>query len=131
MLFTLSGGGASPPVAAPVARPVVVALHAAAGAPRAAATAALESRPWGTEIGLRTFGLPPTRPGQVYEVSLVTGGTRLSAGTFTAPGHRPQLQVTLAAGARWRRFRTIRLDLVGGPAAGRGRAVVLQAPLPG
>lgn len=74
------------------------ALRAATGID-AAASIRLSTRPWGTQVDLRTVRMPALPPGAYYEVWLVRkDGKRVAAGTFrpTAPGG--QARVRLAAG---------------------------------
>ncbi len=64
----------------------------------ARAQARLRSDAAGTQVRLRIRELPPTRPGEIYEVWLVREDGRVSAGTFTAvAGDEVRLTLTTAA----------------------------------
>lgn len=100
------------------------ALHASAGI-AAAASVQLSSRPWGTQVDLRTERMPALPRGGYYEVWLVRAdGTRIAAGTFrpTVPGGRAR--VRLAAGIPRPLVARVGVTLEG---AGPGRRV-LDAP---
>lgn len=96
-------------------------LQAATGI-AAAASVRLSSRPWGTQVDLRTERMPALPPGAYYEVWLIRAdGTRVAAGTFrpTSPGGRAR--VRLAAGIARPLVARVGVTLEG---AGPGRRVL-------
>jgi anti-sigma-K factor RskA len=69
----------------------------------AASTGIVQLKPSlsGTRVRLRAEGLAATRGDQVYEVWFISGGRRMSAGTFTVgPSGRTDVELTTAARAR-------------------------------
>ena len=85
-------------------------LAGTASAPSAWGTAHLQAGPHGTTIRFDADGLPPSKPGQHYEVWLSDGRHGISAGTFRV-GTDGKARCTLATAGRAEYFKTVNVTV--------------------